>query len=198
MSSLNRFSMERTRNYEKFERVYEAYYSKYAAGIFSPNDVVEFDLKALKSNESYKALQPQLQAKLLAMAESQQRGESVVCVVAIDINPFIHDTYAPSTITLGYSMGGGRYTDMIAVPGSICDCLSIVEDPIGNQVSTLPPLNRKDYIVDPKRKEVDLEELEKHRRDGYARSIFDPLGTDIKKAEKKTEKKTRNASKKKK
>lgn len=174
------------RKQEKFEKVYEAYYSKYAAGIFSPNDVIEIDLKKLKAHEVYKTLQPQLQAKLLSMAEAQEKGEAVVCVVAIDINPLIHDTYAPSTISIGYSQGGGRYTDIIALPGSITDCFTIVEDLIGNQVSTLPPNARVDYIVDPKPVELDLKEVEKHRWDGYAASIFDPVEQDISKARKRT------------
>lgn len=176
------------KNYEKFEKVFEAYYSKYAAGIFSPNDVITIDLKKLKKHESYKKLQPQLQAKLLAMAEAQEKGDAVVCVVAIDINPFIHDTYAPSTMTIGYSLGGGRYTDMIAVPGSISDCFTIVEDPIGNQVSTIPPHHVKNYDPAPKPVELDMKELEKHRRDGYAQTIFDPVAQDIKLAKEKTAK----------
>lgn len=166
------------RIYEKFDKVYEAYYSKYAAGIFSPNDVVEIDVKALKKHESYKSLQPQLQAKLLTMAEAQEKGDAIICVVAIDINPFIHDTYAPSTISLGYSMGGGRYSDIIAIPGSLCDCITLVEDPIGNQVSTIPDSNKIYYPAKTEPKEIDLKELEKHRMDGAAASIFDPVAMD--------------------
>lgn len=107
------------------------------------------------------------------MAEAQEKGEAVVCVVAIDINPFIHDTYAPSTISIGYSQGGGRFTDIIAIPGSLCDCIEVVEDIIGGQISLLPPNARVDYPAKTKPHEVDLKELEKHREDGVAQTYVD-------------------------
>lgn len=166
--------MKKKKNYEKFDKVFEAYYSKYAAGIFAPNDVIEIDVEKMKKHDSYKSLQPQLQVKLLAMAEAQAAGEAVICVVAIDINPFIHDTYAPSTISIGYSLGGGRFDDIIAIPGSLCDCITLVEDPIGNQVSMIPPQARVDYPSRTEPKEVDLEKLEKNRTKGTAATIFDP------------------------
>lgn len=166
--------MTKKKNYEKFEKVFEAYYSKYAAGIFAPNDVIEIDVEKMKKHDSYKKLQPQLQAKLLTMAEAQAAGDAVICVVAIDINPFIHDTYAPSTMSIGYSLGGGRFDDIIAIPGSLCDCITLVEDPIGNQVSLLPPNARVEYPARTEPKAVDLDELEKNRTKGTAATIFDP------------------------
>lgn len=173
--------MKKQKNYEKFDKVFEAYYSKYAAGIFAPNDVIKIDVEKMKKHDSYKSLQPQLQAKLLSMAEAQEKGDAVVCVVAIDINPFIHDTYAPSTMSIGYSLGGGRFSDIIAIPGSLCDCIELVEDEIGNQVSTLPPNARVDYPAATQPKEVDLEELEKNRTKGTAATIFDPNADIVKK-----------------
>lgn len=160
---------------EKFDKIYEAYYGKYAAGIFSPNDVIKIDVKKLKNHDSYKSLQPQLQKKLLTMAEAQDKGEAVICVVAIDINPLIHDTYEPSTMTIGYSMGGGRYSDMIAIPGSLCDCIEMVEDLIGNQVSTLPPGCVRNFPARTEPKEVDLEQLEKNRFKPSLDTVFDTI-----------------------
>lgn len=167
------------RRMKKFNKLFEAYYGKYAAGVFSPDDVVKIDVKKLKKHDVFKELQPQLQAKLLTMAEASDSGEAVICVVARDSSPFIHDIASLDTLTLGYSLGGGRYTDIISIPGALCDCIEIVEDLIGNQISKLPPNCRIDYPVKTEPKEVDLEELEKHRFDSVASSIFDTVAQDL-------------------
>ena len=148
---------------ETFDKVYEAYFSRYTAGCFYPGDVVTFDIDRIKSTESYKTLPVNLKIRLDAMMDSQQAGESVIVVAAVDVNPFLTKDYAPSTLTLAYSHGGGRWVEPISLPGSIGEGISIVEQ--GTNLNNLIPnscrVNHDENNKGPE--EVDLEKLEKDR-----------------------------------
>ena len=157
---------------ETFDKVYEAYYSKYTAGCFYPGEVVAFDIKAVEATEAYKTLSKDAKVRLDAMMKSQQAGESVIVVAAVDVNPLLHKNYAPSTLTLAYSQGGGRWIEPLSLPGSIGEGIYVVEKGVNlnNLIPNACRINHDEFNTGPK--EVDLEELEKNRFNTTVKSMF--------------------------
>lgn len=157
---------------ETFDKVYEAYFSRYTAGCFYPGDVVTFDIDRIKGTDSYKSLPVNLKTRLDAMMDSQQAGESIIVVAAVDVNPLLTKDYAPSTLTLAYSHGGGRWVEPISLPGSIGEGITIVEQ--GTNLNNLIPnncrINHDSFNKGPE--EVDLEKLEKDRFKGTIGGMF--------------------------
>ena len=153
---------------ETFDKVYEAYFSRFTAGCFYPGDVVAFDIETIKTLDSYKSLPIDLKSRLDGMMEAQQSGDAVVVVAAVDVNPLLTRDYAPAA----FSHGGGRWIDPISLPGSIGEGIKIVEQ--GTNLNNLIPskarINHDEFNTGPK--EVDLEELEKNRFNPTTGGLF--------------------------
>lgn len=157
---------------ETFDKVYEAYFSRFTAGCFYPGDVVAFDIETIKTLDSYKSLPIDLKSRLDGMMEAQQSGDAVVVVAAVDVNPLLTRDYAPAVLTLAFSHGGGRWVDPISLPGSIGEGIKIVEQ--GTNLNNLIPskarINHDEFNTGPK--EVDLKELEKNRFNPTTGGLF--------------------------
>ena len=157
---------------ETFDKVYEAYFSRFTAGCFYPGDVVAFDIETIKSLDCYKSLPIDLKTRLDGMMEAQQSGDAVVVVAAVDINPLLTRDYAPSVLTLAFSHGGGRWVDPISLPGSIGEGINIVEQGanLNNLIPSKARINHDEFNTGAK--EVDLKELEKNRFNPTVGGIF--------------------------
>lgn len=157
---------------ETFNKVYEAYFSRFTAGCFYPGDVVAFDIKTVKSLECYKSLPIDLKTRLDGMMEAQQNGDAVVVVAGVDLNPLLTRDYSPSVLTLAFSHGGGRWVDPISLPGSIGEGIKVVEQGVNlnNLIPNKARINYDEFNTGPK--EVDLEELEKNRFKTTVGGIF--------------------------
>lgn len=161
------------KNFESSEKVFEAYFSQYTAGCFRQGDVVKFiNTKKLRADQNYIGLQANLKQKLDDMIGSNETGDSVIIVWSVNLNPLYASNYEASSISIGYSQGGGRVTDIISIPGSLGQYIEIVDNG-PNQVPTIPTGARRDYDKESGIKEVDLEKLEKNRTTGHAASNFD-------------------------
>lgn len=158
---------------ETFNKVYEAIYSHYTAGCFYPGNVVSFDIKAVQATDAYKGLAKNIKARLDAMMESQQQGESVIVVAAVDVNPFLNKNYEPSTLTLAYSQGGGRWIEPLSLPGSIGEGIHVVESGVNlnNLIPNSCRINHDEFNSGGP-KEVDLKDLEKNRFNTTVKSLF--------------------------
>lgn len=163
----------------KFDKLYEAYYDAYCAGIYAPGQVLKFDLPKLKKHHAFKEMSDQQKQRLLDMVEASEAGEAVICVVDRDGAPWVHNMDRVETLTIGISQGGGRYSDIMTIRGSLGDCITVLEDPIGNQISTIPPSNRIDYPARTYPQEIDTKKLEKNRFNPVASSIFDTVQMDL-------------------
>lgn len=133
------------KNFHLFNSLYESYYSRYTAGCFAPGDVVEFT-KGIEKQEAFKTLPPDLQDKLSQMASASLSKDAIICVQNISLSPVVEDSPAPTTITLAYSMGGGRYYDPITIPGSLAANLKLVANSSGS-APTLPDSCKVDYTA---------------------------------------------------
>lgn len=125
-------------DYTSFDKIFESYYSRYSAGCFAPGDVIKFNASALTKSPEFKALQPDLQARLAAMVDSSEKGDAVIVVNNVAVSALdTYDVAEPSTITIGYSHGGGRIVDLITINGTLGQYMNIVNNGV-NLNNTIP------------------------------------------------------------
>ena len=153
-----------------FDTIYEALITRATTGCFSAGDVVTFDAKKLSKHADYETLTDELKKQLDNMVETSESGESVIVVTDTTLG-MLNGTKAPSpsTITLAYSQGGGRWVEPITIPGSLTEFMKAVSAGV-NVVDKIPQVNRIVHPVKTEAEEVDLEELEKNRTKGHASS----------------------------
>lgn len=157
---------------ESFTTVFEHYMSRYSAGCFTVGDTIEFN-KKIFSDECFKSLQPDLQQKVADMVEAQIAGDAIIMVANVSLEP-LHDEQAhPSTLTIAYSLGGGRYYDPVTVPGHLLAHMKRIEN--GVNLTNLIP-NKFKINYDEKFSKVaqplDLEKSEKLRSQGHVTSTI--------------------------
>lgn len=125
-------------DYTSFNTVFESYYSRYSAGRFAPGDVIKINRSAMIKSETFKSLNKEIKDKLTDMADMSAKGDAVIMVNNVAVSALdTYDIAEPSTITIGYSQGGGRITNLITVSGSLGEFFERVENGV-NQVSTIP------------------------------------------------------------
>lgn len=165
-------------NYTPRKKVFESAYSRYAASCFCIGDVINFDKKGFFASEAYKHLQPELKADVTDMVEASVAGDAIIAVANVSINPFDgQDQYAPSTITIAYCLGGGRWYGQRTIPGTLCEFMSVQNNGV-NQVSTIPANAKRNF--DEKNgtsiKELNDEEVKKAFTKGYIDTTYNPTG----------------------
>ena len=157
---------------ESFKTVFEHYMSRYTAGCFATGDTIEFNKKIL-SDPCFKSLQPDLQQKVADMVEAQTAGDAIIMVANVSIEPLQADNVHPSTITIAYSLGGGRYYDPVTVPGHLLAHMKRIEN--GVNLTNLVPDKFKinyDEKFSKTAQPVDLEKIEKSRTQGHVTSTL--------------------------
>lgn len=159
---------------ENFQTVWEHYMSRYTAGAFAIGDVLEFDKKIFRDSD-FKSLPTDLRDRLKDMIDAQINGDAIIVVANISLCPLNSDHPAPSTITIAYSLGGGRYHGPLTIPGQL---LAYAERNNGDGVN-LPNLIPDKVVVNYDKRfsktafPVDTAELERKRTKGYI-EIKDP------------------------
>lgn len=157
---------------EPFKNLFEHYMSRYTAGCFCVGDTIEFDKKVF-SHDCFKNLQPDLKQKFEDMANAQMNGDAIVMVANVSVEPLDADNAHPSTITIAYSLGGGRYYDPITVPGHLLAHMKRIDNGV-NLSDTVPAKFKINYderflkTAQP----LDLEKIEKMRTQGHASSTL--------------------------
>lgn len=154
-----------------FQKVYEALITRYTAGCFQAGDVVKFDTKAIQKHGDYKDLNDLIKTRLDDMMRTSDAGETVIVVTDVCLGHDRPKAYAPATITLAYSHGGGRWVEPITLPGSLATHIEPVETGV-NLADKIPAVSKIEYPVETKAEEVDLKELEKNRNKGHASSTI--------------------------
>lgn len=152
-----------------FQKVYEALITRYTAGCFQAGDVVKFDTKAIQKHEDYEDLNDLIKTRLDDMMRTSDAGETVIVVTDVCLGHDRPKAYAPATITLAYSQGGGRWVEPITLPGSLATHIEPVETGV-NVADKIPAASKIEYPVKTEPHEVDLKELEKNRTKGHASS----------------------------
>lgn len=157
---------------EPFYNLWEHYMSRYTAGCFNVGDTVEFN-KKIFSDEAFKNLQPDLQLKLKDMVDAQMSGNAIIMVTNVTMQPLQDQQAHPSTISIAYSLGGGRWYDEIAIPGHLLAHMKRIENGVN-----LPNLVPADKFVNydqrfPKTAQpLDLKKGEKLRTQGHVTSTL--------------------------
>lgn len=155
-----------------FETIYEALITRATTGCFSAGDVVTFDSKSIQKHKDYQSLTKELKSRLDDMMRTSDNGESVIVVTDTTLG-VLNGTKAPSpsTITIAYSQGGGRWVEPITIPGSLTEFMTAQEAGV-NLVDKIPSVAKIEYPVFTKAEEIDLKELEKNRTKGHASSTL--------------------------
>lgn len=158
-----------------FETIYEALITRATTGCFSAGDVVTFDANKIKKHEDYKSLTDTLKSRLDDMMRTSESGEAVI-VVTDTILGGLNGSKAPvpSTITIAYSQGGGRWVEPITIPGSLTEFMNAQEAGV-NLVDKIPSVAKIEYPSTTEAEEIDLKELEKNRTKGHASSTVHGL-----------------------
>lgn len=155
-----------------FDTIYEALITRATTGCFSAGDVVTFDMKKLQKHNDYKSLTASLKTRLDDMMRTSDNGEAVIVVTDTTLGT-LNGTKSPqpSTITIAYSHGGGRWVEPITIPGSLTEFMNAIEPGV-NVVDKIPSVVKVEYPVSTEAEEVDLKELEKNRTKGHASSTL--------------------------
>ena len=153
-----------------FDTIYEALITRATTGCFSAGDVVTFDAKQLSKHADYETLTSVLKSRLDDMMRTSESGEAVIVVTDTTLGA-LNGTKAPSpsTITLAYSHGGGRWVEPITIPGSLTQFMNSIEPGV-NVVDKIPAVVKVEHPVKTEPEKVDLEELEKNRTKGHTSS----------------------------
>lgn len=154
-----------------FEKIYEALITRYTAGCFSAGDVVKFDTKAIQKSDAYKGLTKSLKTRLDDMMRTSDAGETVIVVTDVTLGHDNPKSPAPTTMTVAYSHGGGRWVEPITIPGALAEFMDAIESGV-NLVDKIPSVSKITYPVSTEAEEVDLKELEKNRTKGHASSTL--------------------------
>lgn len=157
---------------EPFKTVFEHYMSRYTAGCFAVGDTIEFNKKIL-SDSCFKSLQPDLQQKVADMVEAQIAGDAIIMVANVSIEPLDADNAHPSTITIAYSLGGGRYYDPVTIPGHLLAHMKRIDNGV-NLPDTVPAKFKVNYDekFSKTAQPLDLEKGEKMRTQGHVTSTL--------------------------
>lgn len=157
---------------EPFKNLFEHYMSRYTAGCFCVGDTIEFN-KKIFSDQCFKALQPDLQAKVKDMIDAQIAGDAIIMVSNVSIEPLSADNAHPSTITIAYSLGGGRYYDPVTIPGHLLAHMKRIDNGV-NLPSTIPANMKVNYDekFSKTAQPADLEKFEKNRTQGHVTSTL--------------------------
>lgn len=155
-----------------FNTIYEALMTRATTGCFSAGDVVVFDVAKVQKHEDYLKLTDVLKSRLDDMMRTSDNGQSVIVVTDTTLGA-LNGTKAPtpSTITIAYSHGGGRWIEPITIPGSLTTHMNVIEPGV-NVVDKIPAVSKIVYPMETKAEEVDVKELEKNRTNGYASSTL--------------------------
>ena len=155
-----------------FDTIYEALITRATTGCFSAGDVVHFDMKNIQKHKDYTSLTKELKSRLDNMMRTSEAGESVIVVTDTTLGA-LNSTKAPqpSTITIAYSQGGGRWIEPITIPGSLTEFMDAATNGV-NLVDKIPSVAKIEYPVSTEAEEVDLKELEKNRTKGHASSTI--------------------------
>lgn len=154
-----------------FEKVYEALITRYTAGCFSAGDVVKFDTKAIQKSDAYKGLTKSLKSRLDDMMRTSDAGETVIVITDVALGHDNPKAHTPTTMTIAYSQGGGRWVEPITIPGSLAEFMDAIEPGV-NLVDKIPAVSKITYPVSTEAEEIDLKELEKNRTKGHASSTL--------------------------
>lgn len=166
---INKITMHKRNS---FSTVFEHYMSRYSAGCFTTGDTIEFDKKIL-SDPCFKTLQPDLQQKVTDMVEAQIAGDAIIMVANVSLEPLYDEQAHPSTITIAYSLGGGRYYDPVTVPGHLLAHMKRIENGV-NLPNTVPAKFKINYDekFSKTAQPLDLEKIEKNRSQGHVSSTL--------------------------
>lgn len=153
-----------------FDTIYEALITRATTGCFSAGDVVTFDSKSIQKHADYESLTSALKSRLDNMMKTSENGEAVIVVTDTTLGG-LNGTKSPkpSTITIAYSQGGGRWVEPITIPGSLTEFMNAIEPGV-NLVDKIPAVNKIEYPATTEAEEIDLKELEKNRTKGHASS----------------------------
>lgn len=155
-----------------FEIIYESIITRATTGCFSAGDVVTFDAKNIQKHDAYKSLTKSLKSRLDDMMRTSEAGETVIVVTDTTLGTLNGSKApSPSTITIAYSQGGGRWVEPITIPGSLTEFMDAIEPGV-NLVDKIPSVSKITYPVETQAHEVDLKELEKNRTKGHASSTI--------------------------
>jgi hypothetical protein len=157
---------------ETFNNLFEHYMSRYTAGCFCVGDTIEFNKKIL-SDSTFKALQPDLQQKVEEMVNAQIAGDAIIMVANVSIEPLSADNAHPSTVTIAYSLGGGRYYDPVTVPGHLLAHMKRIEN--GVNLTNLIPNKFKinyDEKFSKRVQPLDVKKAEKEYSQGHVSSTL--------------------------
>lgn len=167
--TINKVTMHKRNS---FSTVFEHYMSRYSAGCFTVGDTIEFDKKIL-NDPVFKGLQPDLQLKVKDMVDAQVAGDAIIMVANVSIEPLNADNAHPSTITIAYSLGGGRYYDPVTIPGHLLAHMKRIDNGV-NLPDTVPAKFKINYDekFSKTAQPLDLEKGEKMRTQGHVTSTL--------------------------
>lgn len=158
-----------------FETIYEALITRATTGCFSAGDVVTFDSKGIQKHKDYQSLTAALKSRLDDMMRTSESGEAIIVVTDTTLGA-LNGTKAPSpsTITIAYSQGGGRWVEPITIPGTLTEFMNAQEAGV-NLIDKIPSVAKVEYPATTEAEEIDLKELEKNRTKGHASSTVHGL-----------------------
>lgn len=134
----------------KFVEIYEGMMTRYRIGSFLVGDQIRI-LKSIKSSSEYKSLPESEQQIIDRFIEDEANGDIILKVVSLNNwggqgRQVAQD--APMTFEIGVECGGGRYIDVLALPGNFIKFIERIVPEPNNLPAQVAPNNVIDFPDD--------------------------------------------------
>lgn len=168
----------------KFVEIYEGMMTRYRIGSFLVGDQVHI-LKSIKSSQEYKSLPESEQEIIDRFIKDEANGDIILKIVSLN-NWGGQGRHVPQseplTFEIGVECGGGRYIDVLALPGNFIKYIERIVPDVNNLPAQIAPNNVIDFPDDRLRELTDDEATGKDEKmipENQPKQSFPGLGKKI-------------------
>ena len=139
----------------KFTELFESLMTRYRIGSFLVGDQVKI-LDSIKGTEEYKNL-PIADKEIIDNLMAQEaNGDIILKIVSLNVPPFRGGTpvATPETFEIGVECGGGRYMNVVSLPGTLIKTIQRIDTDGTNVPAMIAPNNKVSYTNNPDVHEV--------------------------------------------
>lgn len=130
----------------EFDILVESLLTRYRIGGLLVGDQIKFK-NSIKSQKAFKDLIDSEKEILSNLIDQEAAGDAIIKVAGINQAPWnqCSSQATPCSIDVGVDMGGGRYYNIVTIPGELIGHITKVDVCPHNVAQTIAPNNKIDY-----------------------------------------------------
>lgn len=134
----------------KVTELFESLMTRYRIGSFLVGDQVKI-LDSIKKSEEYAALPTADKEIIDNFIEQEAAGDILLKMVSLNVPPFRGGTPVsqPETFEIGIECGGGRYINVVSLPGPLIKYIERIDTDGPNVPQMIAPNNQVSYTNNP-------------------------------------------------